>query len=88
MHLLPMVDRKQPEDGIYRCPVYKVLSRRGTLSTTGHSTNFVFWIEVPVSEHRCTLRDALVSETNDQIQLVDCDNWVKAGVAAFCSLRY
>lgn len=39
--LLPEADRKAPESGIYNCPVYKVVSRRGTLSTTGHSTNFV-----------------------------------------------
>ncbi len=45
--LVPVADRKQPETGIYNCPVYKVLSRAGTLSTTGHSTNFVMYIEIP-----------------------------------------
>jgi len=41
--LLPQADRQIPEKGIYNCPVYKVVSRRGTLSTTGHSTNFVMF---------------------------------------------
>ena len=47
MHLMPQQNRAEPKSGIYRCPVYKILSRRGTLSTTGHSTNFIMWIEIP-----------------------------------------
>jgi len=48
--LLPKKDRKKPETGVYNCPVYKVLSRTGTLSTTGHSTNFCLFMELSSRE--------------------------------------
>lgn len=46
MHLNPVADREIPLTGIYKCPLYKVESRTGTLSTTGHSTNFVCFTEL------------------------------------------
>jgi len=87
IHMLPERNRETPKSGIYRCPVYKILTRTGTLSTTGHSTNFVTWIEIP-SNRETIFRSSLVSETNAQVKFCDNADWIKAGVAAFCSLRY
>ncbi|KAM7402690.1 hypothetical protein PAMP_017906 [Pampus punctatissimus] len=45
--LIPKPDRKPPTSGVYVCPIYKTLTRAGTLSTTGHSTNYVIAVELP-----------------------------------------
>ena len=45
MWLLPQqAPPAEPGAGVYMCPVYKILTRAGTLSTTGHSTNFILFI--------------------------------------------
>jgi dynein heavy chain len=78
IHLLPEQYRADPTQGVYRCPVYKILSRRGVLSTTGHSTNFIMWIEIP-SNRESTPNNEGKSDQNE---------WIRAGVAAFSSLMY
>lgn len=78
LHLNPVKDRVAPTEGIYQLPIYKILSRRGVLSTTGHSTNFIMWVEMPSD------RKSIINQS----RLADQEDWIKAGVAAFTSLKY
>ncbi|KPA79969.1 putative dynein heavy chain [Leptomonas pyrrhocoris] len=47
--LKPVINREAPTEGIYACPLYKTVRRAGTLSTTGHSTNYVLTAEILTS---------------------------------------
>lgn len=48
--LLPTPNRKTQDQDHYLCPIYKTLTRAGTLSTTGHSTNYVVAVEIPTDQ--------------------------------------
>ena len=80
IHLNPKVGRKTPPSGVYACPCYKTTTRAGTLSTTGHSTNFVLMVEIP-SKEPCSGNFHKYVETYSA-------HWIKRAVALFTTLSY
>lgn len=49
MHFQPKDIKDFRDFPHYNCPMYKTSARRGVLSTTGHSTNYVMEVRLPSS---------------------------------------
>merc|ERR1719188_444959 len=51
MHWIPVERAKDPTERskVYQSPLYKTSERKGVLSTTGHSTNFVAMVMIPMA---------------------------------------
>lgn len=47
IHFQSIANRVIPCQAVYLWPLYKFLSRAGTLSNTGHSTDYVLYVELP-----------------------------------------
>lgn len=45
--LEPVLEKDAIDEKAYQCPLYKTSLRAGELSTTGHSTNFVLFMNLP-----------------------------------------
>eukprot|EP00928_Gymnodinium_smaydae_P017340 TRINITY_DN16627_c1_g2_i1.p1 TRINITY_DN16627_c1_g2~~TRINITY_DN16627_c1_g2_i1.p1 ORF type:complete len:2315 (-),score=450.26 TRINITY_DN16627_c1_g2_i1:520-6690(-) len=53
IHLIPCEvakDAAMDKRYIYSCPIYKTSERKGTLSTSGHNTNYVLTCYLPISK--------------------------------------
>jgi len=69
MHLVPVLNKQIPLS-VYACPTYVTSQRSGTLSTTGHSTNFIMMVELACEQNSETA-EATKSEAH----------WIKRSVA-------
>lgn len=68
------LEEKEKTAQRYKCPVYRTTERKGVLTTTGHSSNYIFDILV-----ECEGFEPL--DTAGRIELVQ--KWVRRGTAMF-----
>ena len=65
--LKPRKSDKKTSEKSYSCPVYKTTERRGILASTGHSTNYVMDIKLPIdceAEHWVKRGVAMICQLN------------------------
>lgn len=65
---IPVKVQDKNHAGVYKAPLYLTMERKGILATTGHSTNFVNYINLPTDKatsHWVKRGAALICALND-----------------------
>ena len=70
IHINVMENKDVPSRNAYTCPVYKTSERRGQLSTTGHSTNFVMMIALPMRQVDRFEIDEYAQQVREQLSVL------------------
>jgi len=68
IHFIPIKSIDKVSEGVYETPLYLTMERKGILATTGHSTNFVGFINLPTDknpQHWVKRGSALICALND-----------------------
>ena len=73
INLVPVLDKPSITNDYYECPTFVTSKRAGTLSTTGHSTNFIMNLELKCNPEGKT--DATP------------EHWIKRSVALLSQLN-
>eukprot|EP00388_Colpodella_angusta_P004961 GDKJ01015752.1.p1 GENE.GDKJ01015752.1~~GDKJ01015752.1.p1 ORF type:complete len:1362 (+),score=365.83 GDKJ01015752.1:613-4086(+) len=79
--LVSLLDQLAPfmPEHFYECPVYKTSRRAGTLSTTGHSTNYVLPVRLPIA-------NPPTGKVDMNTVVKDSDYWTRRSVALLTQL--
>lgn len=77
MKLIPTLNEnlkiKEKTAQRYKCPVYRTTLRKGVLTTTGHSSNYIFDVLIDTSSEGKSVEEK--KET--------CEKWIRRGAAMF-----
>ena len=69
INIIPRTNQCKRDETCYECPLYRTAERHGQLTTTGHSTNFVMYTDLPTGSydknHWCKRGVAMLCEIED-----------------------
>ena len=75
-------------DTCYQCPLYRTAERKGALKTTGHSTNFIMYVQVPMPMYGELGIGGQDKDRKTVMEQKRQSHWIKRGAALLCQLSH